>query len=132
MENDYKFYFINILMDFVMCVDNYSPDKSKKGTAIQLYAENNPFLVIGPEPHPHGWILEKFLRKEKIRFKRRRDFYPHLEGDGYKVTGAGISTWTDEKRILLGGLSYTYLIGIDEKHVEDLNKRIHDLKIEIE
>lgn len=84
---------------------------------------------------PHAKILENFLDLLGIDYEQipHDPYPPALEGERYKVLGAGDATvWREQKRALFyrDSESITYLIKINPGHLEDIRRLHPDWNIE--
>jgi len=99
---------------------------------VQLLIDGKPNLAFGDTNH--GDILANFLKKFGIDFKvlenRLHEMSPAIEGERYKVLGAGrAAVNTESKKAYFWEKSAGYGIGISEEHVNEIRKLYSDWTI---
>ena len=95
---------------------------------VQLYVDNSPVLILGPELNSwHDILLRSFLEERGLKFSTIQQpgaktpiqiQPPALKGERYRVVGMGEFHLDPKKKWYsgAGGGSYCYKIGIDEEH----------------
>jgi hypothetical protein len=99
---------------------------------VQLSIDGKPLLAFGNIIH--GNILASVLRKFGIEYKllenRLHERVPAIEGEHYKVLGAGKAAIDAEsKKAYFWDISGGYGIGINEEHVNEIRKLYADWAI---
>ncbi len=100
---------------------NYKPDK--KGKAVQLYIDDNPYLVLGSSGINHTDLLSSALRSNGVTLHPREERIPPTIGDRYRV--AGMSQCSQEGSVIefFGSSSLYVAYGIDgpdQQHLDDM------------
>ena len=96
---------------------------------VQLSIDGKPLLAF--DDINHGNILANFLKKFGIDFKvlenRLRERVPAIEGERYKVLGAGKAVIDAESRkAYFWDKSAGYGVSISEEHVNEIRKLYAD------
>ena len=105
--------------------------------AVQIYAENSPFLVFGSSmDEMHGEILARFLEEHNITYTcveipgSVSTVTPCLEGDKYKVVGMGRPKVIPENKYMSAhGTSTDYIIRMNKEHLEKIQQLYPDWTI---
>jgi hypothetical protein len=100
------------------------PRHSGEFKIVQMEVGSQVFIIFGPSSEFHSALIRDFLQ----RFPDRTvptvkdgfdNEYPALEGNWYKVWGAGKALANKEKReLIFYGQSKSYSIGISREHLE--------------
>ncbi len=110
------------------------PEKDGRYKVVQIYLDGEPDMIFDGLDMFHGISLFNYLLKRGITAETFMDkagqLAPVLEGEKYKVVGAGNGIVKVEDRSLIcHGRSRGYEIGIDATHLEDLAEREIDWDI---
>ena len=100
------------------------PRHSGEFKIVQMEVDGGVFILFGPESEFHSALILAFLQRfpEREFHTVRGEFdneYPALEGEWYKVWGAGKALANKETReLIFYGRSKSYDIGISREHME--------------
>ncbi len=106
--------------------------RSAKG--IQLYIENEPFLVMGSGYH--GEILDGILDEMKISYSKKNlpdgSSHAELEGKKYKVVGMLKGVIIDKEiKIAKYDVSAHYGIGPNKKHLKEIEPYLGEYSVKL-
>jgi hypothetical protein len=99
------------------------PRSSGEFKVVQMEVDGQPFMIFGPEGTFHTVLIKEIGEKLERPMPTVKDHsggeIPALEGEWYKVWGAGKALANKEKReLIFYGQSKTYGIGISAEHLE--------------
>jgi len=105
------------------------PRHSGEFKVVQMEVDGQPFIIFGPDTGFHTLMIkeigERLNREMTTVTDQSGGEIPALEGEWYKVWGAGKALANKEKReLIFYGRSKAYDIGISREHLE----RIRALK----
>lgn len=89
------------------------------GSALQIYLEKQPLLVVGSVSRKHKELLACFLKKLG------------KEDTEYQLTGAGYANIRDKDRIVLYGGSVEHRLHPDTMHAQDITKLLNGRVVEV-
>jgi hypothetical protein len=99
------------------------PRESGEFKIVQMEVDGNPFIIFGPVDGFHTLMIkgigERLNRDMPSVKDQSGGDIPALEGDWYKVWGAGKALANKEKReLMFYGQSKSYGLGISREHLE--------------
>ena len=99
------------------------PRSSGEFKVVQMEVDGQPFIIFGPDTGFHTLMIkeigERLNREMPTVTDRSGGEIPALEGEWYKVWGAGKALANKEKReLIFYGRSKAYDIGISVEHLE--------------
>ncbi len=109
------------------------PEQDQSIKVVQMYADNKPVLLCGPDTDFHAYILQKYLSQSGIPFtvadtNPRGQVMPALNGDRYQVVGMGNTVVFPSIKTMRtpGGESADYDLGVSQEFNERIKQVLKD------